>query len=252
MPRRARSRSSSRGRSQRASERTPLLRRITERNEDGSVVDDVDVLAAEVAEQGEGGAPQFPDSGKSRRDSHGQLVSADEAVSSTEEYLVRFQENGLIEGVGKGRFRCVFGGILLGYFVRLRLFHGSFQISIAKNGGESDFTNMDVDCHVRFYTYGFKSPSHHILLQCLELSIMVINSLSFNFDITSATLGPPFRYLWTTAFVSCWAGFSDRYYCLVRCCSKYWQLYRSKSILWSRCCWRTFYGQHYDERLGQH
>ncbi|KAH7395018.1 major facilitator superfamily domain-containing protein [Phaeosphaeria sp. MPI-PUGE-AT-0046c] len=117
---RSRSRSSSRGRQRRASERTPLLRRITERNEDVSPIEDADVLAAEVAQQGAGGAPVFPELRKSRSRSysHGQLVvpSDDEGARPETERLVRFQENGLIEGVSKWKFRCIFGGILLGYF----------------------------------------------------------------------------------------------------------------------------------------
>jgi hypothetical protein len=121
---RSRSRSSSRGRSRRLSERTPLLRRITERNEDASPIEDADVLAAEVAQQGEGGAPAFPELRKSRSRSysHGQLVVPDdEGASADPERLVKFQENGLIEGVSKWRFRFVFGGILMGYFVSLFL-----------------------------------------------------------------------------------------------------------------------------------
>ena len=99
-----------------------MLRRITERNEDGSVIDDGEVmdpnlLAAEVAQQGEGGAPQFPELGKSRSYSHGQLVTPEFGARGGEEFVVKFQENGLVEGVGKVRFRFVFGGILMGYFV---------------------------------------------------------------------------------------------------------------------------------------
>ncbi|KAH7088989.1 major facilitator superfamily domain-containing protein [Paraphoma chrysanthemicola] len=119
---RTRSRSSSRGRSRRASERTPLLRRITERNEDVSPIEDADILAAEVAQQGESGAPVFPELGKtrSRSYSHGQLVVPDDdGARSDHEHLVSFQENGLIEGVSKWRFRCVFGGIVMGYFIAM-------------------------------------------------------------------------------------------------------------------------------------
>jgi hypothetical protein len=118
---RSRSRSTSRGRPRRASERTPLLRRITERNdEDVSPMEDADVLAAEVAQQGEGGAPAFPEARKSRSRSysHGQLVVPDNEDARLDEQLTKFQENGLLEGVSKWKFRCVFGGILMGYFVR--------------------------------------------------------------------------------------------------------------------------------------
>jgi hypothetical protein len=119
---RSRSRSSDRGRTRRAAERTPLLRRITERNEEGSPVEDAHVLAAEVAQQGQGGAPVSPESRKSRSRvySHGRLVGeAEEGAGSEDAHLVKFQENGLIEGVSKWKFRFVFGGILMGYFVSL-------------------------------------------------------------------------------------------------------------------------------------
>jgi hypothetical protein len=117
---RTRSRSSSRGRSRRASERTPLLRRITERNEDVSPAEDANVLAAEVAQQGQGGPPEFPELRKSRSRSfsHGQLVAPqDDGTNAEDARLVRFQENGLLEGVSVWKFRCIFGGIVMGYFV---------------------------------------------------------------------------------------------------------------------------------------
>jgi hypothetical protein len=117
---RSRSRSTSRGRPRRASERTPLLRRITERNdEDVSPMEDAHALAAEVAQQGEGGPPAFPELRKSRSRSysHGQLVVPDNE-DAIDEPLTKFQENGLLEGVSKWKFRCVFGGIVMGYFVR--------------------------------------------------------------------------------------------------------------------------------------
>ncbi|KAL5116470.1 hypothetical protein ACEQ8H_005591 [Pleosporales sp. CAS-2024a] len=118
---RTRSRSRSRGRSKRASERTPLLRRITERNEELSPPEDANALAAEVAQQGVGvgGAPVYPEWRRSSRTcSHG--GSVDEAdAGANEGLLVRFQENGLLEGIPVWRFRCMFGGIVMGYFVAM-------------------------------------------------------------------------------------------------------------------------------------
>lgn len=136
---RSRSRSSSRGRSRYHSERTPLLRRITERNEEGSPIEDAQTLATEVAQQGEAGAPVFAELGKSRSRSysHGQLiVPDDEGVRAPDEALVNFQENGLLEGVSKWKFRCVFGGIVLGYFVSL--------CSKASNVNEIIFVAADI------------------------------------------------------------------------------------------------------------
>ncbi|KAH8722337.1 major facilitator superfamily domain-containing protein [Phaeosphaeriaceae sp. PMI808] len=119
---RTRSRSSSRGRSRRLSERTPLLRRITEHNEEGSPIEDADVLAAQVAQQGEGGTPVFPDLRKSRSRSRSHsrvVVSDDERVGAEDERLVKFQKNGLIDGVSRPRFLFIFGGISMGYFLAM-------------------------------------------------------------------------------------------------------------------------------------
>ncbi|KAJ4366081.1 hypothetical protein N0V95_000308 [Ascochyta clinopodiicola] len=88
-----------------SSERTPLLAQPL-RQADPIPIQDEDVLAAQ--ELGEGGqeVPQFPELGKT--------------ISRTEaEHLVKFQKNGLLEGVPTWRFRCVFGGILMGYFVAM-------------------------------------------------------------------------------------------------------------------------------------
>ena len=87
-----------------SSERTPLLASPELRQAEPVPIGEEDVLAAQ--EIGEGGqeVPQFPDLGKS--------------ISRTEaEHIVKFQKNGLLEGVPTWRFRCVFGGILMGYFV---------------------------------------------------------------------------------------------------------------------------------------
>jgi hypothetical protein len=104
-----------------ASERTPLLRSASQHQQNSSVFNHEEVTAAEVAQQGEGGAPQFPELGRSRSRSysHGQFVVPEEDASSRAEpeNLVKFQKNGKLEGVGVWKFRCVFGGILLGYFV---------------------------------------------------------------------------------------------------------------------------------------
>jgi hypothetical protein len=146
---RSRSRSTSRGRPRRASERTPLLRRITERNEDVSPIEDANLLAAEVAQQGQAGAPAFPElrKSRSRSHSHGQLiVPDDEGTGSEDARLVKFQDNGLLEGVSKWKFRCVFGGILMGYFVSLYVSH--HETCFYKSGFISKVTYNSIDCNV--------------------------------------------------------------------------------------------------------
>ncbi|KAF1839368.1 MFS general substrate transporter [Decorospora gaudefroyi] len=107
-----------------ASERTPLLRSqsASHNQQHSSAITEDEVTAAEVAQQGEaGGAPQFPELGKSRSYSHGQLVVPDVDLASGPgtKSLVRFQDNGKLEGVSAWKFRCVFGGILIGYFVAM-------------------------------------------------------------------------------------------------------------------------------------
>ncbi|KAE8859868.1 hypothetical protein PTNB29_07099 [Pyrenophora teres f. teres] len=102
-----------------ASERTPLLRASSQNDQNSSSINADEVRAAEVAQQGEGAALQFPETGKSY--TNGQSVVTDEDVATTqdEQKLVRFQKNGKLEGVGVWKFRCVFGGIVLGYFIAM-------------------------------------------------------------------------------------------------------------------------------------
>ena len=98
------------------SERTPLLRSASQNRKNSPVLAGDEIVAAEVVRQGEGAAPQFPDLGadESPRD---QPVARSSNLGQETEDLVKFQENGKLQGVGVWRFRCVFGGILLGYFV---------------------------------------------------------------------------------------------------------------------------------------
>jgi MFS family permease len=174
---RTRSRSSSRGRSKRASERTPLLRRITERNEDVSPPEDANKLAAEVAQQGEGGAPAFPELRKSRSRScsHGQLVVPDDDGASAEQRLIRFQENGLLEGVSVWKFRCIFGGILMGYFVSR-----SFDDAIL-----NDFDRVQV----AMFDSTLMASSHPVITSYFNASNSA-SWLSTAFLLTSTSLQP--------------------------------------------------------------
>ena len=90
----------------RPSETTPLLVPAPPdlRQEDPVPIQEEDVAASQQTGVGGQDVAQFPDLGKS--------------ISRTEaEHLVKFQKNGLLEGVPAWRFRCVFGGILMGYFV---------------------------------------------------------------------------------------------------------------------------------------
>ena len=101
------------------SERTPLLRSASQDRENSHVIAGDEVIAAEVVRQGEGAVPQLPDSGDNESTLHDQAgaTGSNPAQIQETEDLVKFEENGKLQGVGVWRFRCVFGGILLGYFV---------------------------------------------------------------------------------------------------------------------------------------
>lgn len=102
-----------------ASERTPLLRSVSQCQQSATDIAGDEVTAAEVAQQGQGAAPQFPAVENDQSNSHGQsfaFVSHSATGQETEE-LAKFEQDGKLQGVGLWRFRCVFGGILLGYFV---------------------------------------------------------------------------------------------------------------------------------------
>lgn len=112
------------------SERTPLLHPSSphpnSRSHDDAVIDDADIRAAEEVGEGALEAPTFPELGKRRSYSHSHWLAPDEDANAREEpeFKARFQENGLLEGLSKWKFRCIFGGILLGYFVSiLQSFH---------------------------------------------------------------------------------------------------------------------------------
>ena len=98
------------------SERTPLLRSASQNRKNSPVLAGDEIVAAEVVRQGEGAAPQFPDLGADENPHDQPAAHGHNSAQETED-LVKFEENGKLQGVGVWRFRCVFGGILLGYFV---------------------------------------------------------------------------------------------------------------------------------------
>ncbi|KAF2275562.1 MFS general substrate transporter [Westerdykella ornata] len=76
-----------------------------------------------IGELGQGALdiPTFPVLAKRRSYSHSHWLAPDEDPSTIEERQepTRFQENGILEGITKPRFRFVYGGILLGYFIAM-------------------------------------------------------------------------------------------------------------------------------------
>jgi hypothetical protein len=105
------------------SERTPLLSYNGPGdyagNDSAIQLDEDDIQAAKVAGQGSLKPSQFPNLGKRRSYSHSHWLAPDEDATGRPEpeAVAQFQENGLISGVSRTKFRCIFGGILLGYFV---------------------------------------------------------------------------------------------------------------------------------------
>lgn len=105
-------------------ERTPLLRSssgnaiLQSGNE--HAISDYDVQ--EIAEVGQGALQpgQFPALGKRRSYSHSHWLAPDDDanVRDEPESGAVFEENGLLSGISRTQFRFIFGGIVLGYFVR--------------------------------------------------------------------------------------------------------------------------------------
>jgi hypothetical protein len=73
-----------------------------------------------LAEPSNDAFPSFPERGKTRSYSHSHWLAPDEDSSSRPEpeAPAQFQENGLLSGISRTKFRLIYGGILLGYFVR--------------------------------------------------------------------------------------------------------------------------------------
>ncbi|KAJ4301381.1 hypothetical protein N0V90_003473 [Kalmusia sp. IMI 367209] len=100
----------------RASERTPLLRPSSaERHTESAIYDD-DIQDAEVA-QGALTAPQFPGLGKQRSYSSSHWLAPEQDVSQDQpDDPSAFGEDGLLAGLSRTRFRCIIGGVFMGYF----------------------------------------------------------------------------------------------------------------------------------------
>ncbi|KAH9881913.1 hypothetical protein J1614_001084 [Plenodomus biglobosus] len=108
-------------RSSRASEQTPLLQSASEQRNNGTIGSAQGVSAAEVERQGESGLPQSLNPQKSQRNLDGLPVAPDDDATGRVDPkdLVRFKENGKLEGVSDWQFRCVFGGIVVGYLITM-------------------------------------------------------------------------------------------------------------------------------------
>jgi MFS family permease len=126
-------------------------------------IQDEDVLAAQ--EIGEGGqeVPQFPELRKT--------ISRAQA-----EHLVKFQKNGLLEGVPTWRFRCVFGGIVMGYFVSL-----DYNLKV-----RDDNTH---DAKVTMFDSTLMASSHPVITSYFHASNSA-SWLSTAFLLTSTSLQP--------------------------------------------------------------
>jgi hypothetical protein len=95
------------------SERAPLLQSISDQSSTPAIkpaIDENDVRVSEVVGQGALGPEISHESRKTP--SHGNADARREP-----ETTASFAENGLLEGISKTKFRLIYGGILLGYFV---------------------------------------------------------------------------------------------------------------------------------------
>jgi hypothetical protein len=102
-----------------ASEQTPLLHVTSANHQDRSRVTRDAVTTTQIAQQREGAAPHLPISAERRSGLPIEPVQSDDLSTITDETecLVGFQKNGKLDSIGVWKFRLIFGGILLGYFV---------------------------------------------------------------------------------------------------------------------------------------
>ncbi|KAF2188204.1 MFS general substrate transporter [Zopfia rhizophila CBS 207.26] len=116
------------------SERTSLLRSSSSRSSDRtgneSAIEEDDIQAVESVGVGALEPTHLPELGKRRSYSHSHWLAPDEDAGGTEEpeNINEFQEDGLLGGVSRTRFRLIFGGILLGYF-QIAMFDSTLMAS---------------------------------------------------------------------------------------------------------------------------
>lgn len=104
-----------------STERTPLLPSNSQQSGNGSAINGSPSL--ESIGEAALGVPDLPVLGKTRSYSHSHWLAPDEDpnVIPEPETPPQFREDGLLEGISKTKFRLIYGGILLGYFVRIYL-----------------------------------------------------------------------------------------------------------------------------------
>lgn len=160
------------------SEQTPLLRSTSGHRDNGTVGSVNAVTVAGKIHQDEGAASAFPHP-RSARESDSEATDEVDAKD-----LVRFKKNGKLEGVGDWQFRCVFGGIVLGYLVS--------QIEVISSFAQTALSLhlcLISDHHVRFYTHGIQPSGHHLVFPCFEFCIMALNSLFAHLNIVATAHG---------------------------------------------------------------
>ena len=114
-----------RSETQKANERTPLLRSASnasteEETASEIVIDENDELEAAAAAGSTALRPDLNlDLRRSRSYSHSHWLAPNEDDGATAEVNDgdAFKEDGLLGGISRTRFRFIFGGIVLGYFV---------------------------------------------------------------------------------------------------------------------------------------
>lgn len=102
-----------------ASERTPLLSPSSLPRD--SAVDDNDIAATESVGQGALEPGTFPELNRPRSYSHSHWLAPDDDANCRPEpeNSQGFGDHGLLTGLTRTKFRFIFGGIVLGYFIAM-------------------------------------------------------------------------------------------------------------------------------------
>lgn len=175
--------SSTRANGSHSTERTPLLRPTSaERRQNESAVAEDDVHATDAVGQGALQVPQFPDLGKRRSYSHSHWLAPDEDAAGLPEpeEPAQFQDNGLLSGISRTKFRCIFGGIVLGYFV-------SWLLDSARQARADEM----IPLQIAMFDSTLMASSHPVITSYFNASNSA-SWLSTAFLLTSTSLQPLF------------------------------------------------------------
>jgi len=120
------------------------------------------------------------------------------------------QAESKFNGVNRGRFWLVFGGILFAYFVR------RFTVPFYSKADPIE------GCMFRLNSHGIQSSGHYLLFPLIQFSVLVIYGVPIDIYGFSTSFWPHIRYHWAEAALSLCPDNLRSDNCMVCHGSKYW------------------------------